>query len=61
MVDAADSAVIYCSVCGRPLGLFPEDQPDWATGPLCGECFQSYEWEVQVASDALYEEDEQGW
>lgn len=58
--EASDQTV-YCTSCSRPLGIFPEDQPDWATGPICGECYQSLNWEDQVAHDQLYEEDETPW
>jgi hypothetical protein len=52
------SQPIYCTACGRPLGLFPEDQPDWATGPICGECYQELNFEDEVAFGMLYEEDD---
>ena len=61
MVEDPGAAALYCTACGRPLGLFTEDQPDWATGPLCGECYRNHEWEEEAAFDLLYEEDEQPW
>jgi hypothetical protein len=30
-----------CANCGRPLGYSSDDQPDWPTGPLCGDCYQA--------------------
>jgi hypothetical protein len=49
-----------CSICGRPLGYNPEDQPDWPTGPMCGDCYQSREmdndiWAADMLSDDLDE------
>ena len=50
MADAfIEEAHLYCVVCGRTLGALPEDQPDWPTGPLCGECYQA-----QQADDELW-------
>ncbi|HWH24643.1 MAG TPA: hypothetical protein VNW68_07105 [Candidatus Limnocylindria bacterium] len=33
--------LITCTICGRSLGDNIDDQPDWPTGPLCGECYQA--------------------
>ncbi|HUG48862.1 MAG TPA: hypothetical protein VMP67_10680 [Candidatus Limnocylindria bacterium] len=39
---------IYCVVCGRALGQLPEDQPDAPNGPLCGECYQTQQFEDEL-------------
>ena len=56
---------ISCVICGRPLGLNPDDQPDWPTGPMCGDCYQSREldndiWaaKLDAETDADMDEDE---
>ena len=47
----------YCVICGRPLDGSIDDQPDWPTGPMCGNCYQSQqmddeiEWTGQVEAD----------
>lgn len=38
----------FCTICGRPLGLFPEDQPDWPTGPICGDCYQARQMDDEI-------------
>ena len=46
MLDSAQpnpTDALICSICGQPLGYNPEDQPDWPTGPMCGDCYQSRE------------------
>jgi hypothetical protein len=55
-----NSQPTYCTACGRPLGIFPEDQPDWATGPICGECYQEVNFEDE-ARDVLLADDETAW
>jgi hypothetical protein len=52
-----DPVELNCTACGRPLGLFPEDQPDWVTGPLCGECYQSNMADEEILHDELYGEE----
>ncbi len=37
-----------CVICGGPLGIFPEDQPDWPTGPMCGNCYQSQQMDDEI-------------
>jgi hypothetical protein len=39
---------LYCTICGRPLGFLPDDQPDWPTGPMCGECYQAREMDNEL-------------
>lgn len=41
MFDEIFDEPAVCAICGRPMGLYPDDQPDWPTGPMCGECYQS--------------------
>jgi hypothetical protein len=56
--DHSDSPA--CTVCGGPLGVFLEDQPDWPTGPLCGNCYQSQQLDDEIAwqlEDQAAEED----
>jgi hypothetical protein len=48
--DAFAGQPLPCSLCGRPLGELPDDQPDWPTGPLCGDCYQA-----QQAEDEMWE------
>lgn len=38
-----------CAICGRPLGYSIDDQPDWPTGPMCGECYQSRQMDDEIA------------
>lgn len=45
---------LTCSACGRPLGIFPEDQPDWPGGPICGDCYQARQQEDEMHWD-MYE------
>jgi hypothetical protein len=56
---------IWCTACGRPLGIFPEDQPDWATGPICGACYQEFNFEDELvhhhAEEAGVADDEGAW
>jgi hypothetical protein len=47
---------LFCTACGRPLGLFPEDQPDWPSGPLCGDCYQARQQEDEMHWD-MYEDE----
>lgn len=39
---------LYCTICGRRLGALPDDQPEWPTGPMCGECYQAREMDNEV-------------
>lgn len=58
MVDrlAADNAErLLCVICSRPLGVFPEDQPDWPTGPLCGDCYQAQQMDDEIFWDEFGE------
>ena len=44
---------VACSNCGRPLGVSGDDQPDWAGGPLCGDCYQARQMDDEIwRSDA---------
>ena len=47
---------LLCVLCGRPLGYSTDDQPDWPTGPMCGDCYQAREldndlWDMELNSD----------
>jgi hypothetical protein len=35
--------VLICVICGQPLVGERDDQPDWPTGPMCGNCYQARE------------------
>jgi hypothetical protein len=52
MTDISATDPVPCVSCGGPLGDSFDDQPDWATGPLCGECYQAN----QTAEDELHED-----
>ncbi len=52
---------VSCTLCGRPLGFSSDDQPDWPTGPMCGDCYQAREldndiWAAEMDAD-LAEDD----
>ena len=38
-----DDSQPSCILCGRALGRSADDQPDWPTGPMCGDCYQARE------------------
>lgn len=60
MSDQFATSALYCVVCGGPLGVFAEDQPDWPAGPICGNCFQSRQMDDEIAwqmEDEAEEED----
>jgi hypothetical protein len=40
-----------CVACGRPLGLAPDDQPDWPGGPICGDCYQARQMDDEIYLD----------
>jgi hypothetical protein len=46
-----------CSICGRPLGYSPDDQPYWPTGPMCGDCYQSRQMDDEIFWTADSEDD----
>lgn len=48
--DAPDQPELTCVICGRPLGYNVDDQPDWPTGPMCGDCYQSRELDNDIAA-----------
>jgi hypothetical protein len=39
---------LTCVICGRPLGYSSDDQPEWPTGPMCGDCYQSREMDNEI-------------
>ncbi len=39
---------LYCTLCGRRLGALLDDQPEWPTGPMCGECYQAREMDNEL-------------
>ena len=48
--DAFD-APAECAICGRPMGESIDDRPEWPTGPMCGECYQSRQADDEMAWD----------
>jgi hypothetical protein len=48
MDEASGEPELHCTVCGRPLGQSPEDQPEWPTGPMCGDCYQAREMDNEI-------------
>ena len=58
MTGAAEP--LYCVICGDELDGLPDDQPDWPTGPMCGNCYQSREtahdiWAAEVNATEMDE------
>ncbi|MEO6350269.1 MAG: hypothetical protein ABIP53_06425 [Candidatus Limnocylindrales bacterium] len=52
---------VTCANCGRPLGDSSDDQPNWPTGPMCGDCYQARQMDDEIwwsESEAGGEEDE---
>lgn len=47
---------LYCVICGEELVGLPDDQPDWATGPMCGNCYQARETDNDIWASELDEE-----
>ncbi|HYI22556.1 MAG TPA: hypothetical protein VEX62_07965 [Candidatus Limnocylindrales bacterium] len=39
---------LTCVICGSELVGEPDDQPDWPTGPMCGNCYQSREMDNEL-------------
>jgi hypothetical protein len=39
---------LTCVTCGRPLGESSDDQPDWPTGPMCGDCYQARQMDDEI-------------
>jgi hypothetical protein len=46
--DAFNEPPLPCSLCARPLGELPDDQPLWPTGPLCGDCYQAHQLDDEI-------------
>jgi hypothetical protein len=57
--DAADEPVT-CTLCGRPLGESSDDQPDWPTGPMCGDCYQARETDNDIWASELADAEDAG-
>jgi hypothetical protein len=61
MVDFVSDDLLICTLCGRPLGDSSDDQPDWPTGPMCGDCYQAREMDNDIwAAELLGDEDDSG-
>jgi hypothetical protein len=41
--EVLEEPELSCTICGRLLGYSSDDQPDWPTGPICGDCYQARE------------------
>ena len=48
LLDEPTGEDLTCGLCGRPLGELPDDQPDWPTGPMCGECYQARQMDDEI-------------
>ena len=48
MTDGWIDGELLCSLCSRPLGDSSDDQPDWPTGPMCGDCYQAREMDNEL-------------
>jgi hypothetical protein len=55
MSDAVPDDLLLCTLCGRPLGESSDDQPDWPTGPMCGDCYQAREMDNDIWAAELDE------
>lgn len=51
MSAASPEDDLVCILCGRPLGYSSDDQPDWPTGPMCGDCYQARETDNDMWAD----------
>jgi hypothetical protein len=49
MADEILDPPTLCAICGRPLGYGIDDQPEWPTGPMCGDCYQSRQLDDELA------------
>jgi hypothetical protein len=56
--DILDPPSTDCAICGRPLGYSLDDQPNWPTGPMCGECYQSRQLDDEIAYTAEVSNDD---
>lgn len=50
---------LECTLCGRPLGGNTDDQPDWPTGPMCGDCYQARELDNDIWMSELDQAEEE--
>jgi hypothetical protein len=48
LFDEPTGEDITCDLCGRRLGELPDDQPDWPTGPMCGDCYQARQMDDEI-------------
>lgn len=46
--DDLTTEPLTCASCGAPLGESYDDQPDWPTGPMCGECYQARQMDDEI-------------
>lgn len=56
--EIVDGSELACTICGRPLGYNPDDQPYWPTRPMCGDCYQSREMDNDIWAAEFREETE---
>ena len=47
-VDQTYEPAVSCVICGSQLIGEPDDQPDWPTGPMCGNCYQAREMDNEI-------------
>ena len=50
---------LFCVICGNELVGLPDDQPNWPTGPMCGEWYQAREMDNDIWASELNDEDEE--
>ena len=48
MIFGADDEPLYCVICGKPLDGSIDDQPNWPSGPMCGNCYQSQQMDDEI-------------
>jgi hypothetical protein len=58
MTADADEEPLFCVICGNELVGLPDDQPDWPTGPMCGDCYQARETDNDIWASELSDVDD---
>ncbi len=56
--ELLDEPGLTCTLCGRPLGYSSDDQPLWPTGPMCGDCYQAREMDIDIWAAELDDDTE---
>ena len=57
MEQLPEESPLTCVICGSQLVGDPDDQSDWPTGPMCGNCYQAREMDNELwwSEDAALE------